>query len=138
MQRCEIIDHTADIGIISYGNDLSEAFANSAYGMFSLMTDLEGVGNDICQEIEVEAFDQEALLVSWLNELLYIFDVEFIIFNKFDIINLSLKRIQAKAYGEKVDLSRHQLKTSIKAATYHLLMIEKNDDGFKTQVILDI
>ncbi len=138
MQRFEIIDHTADIGIISYGNDLSEAFANSAYGMFSLVTDLEGVNNDICQEIEIEAYDQEALLVSWLNELLYIFDVEFIIFNKFDIINLSLKRIQAKAYGEKVDLSRHQLKTSIKAATYHMLMIEKNDEGFKTQVILDI
>ena len=138
MQRFEIIDHTADIGIRSYGNDLSEAFANSAYGMFSLMADLEGLGDDIRREIEVDSYDQEALLVTWLNELLYLFDVEHIIFNRFEIINLSKKRLQAIAYGETIDLSRHDLKTSIKAATYHMLMIEKNDEGFKTQVILDI
>ena len=138
MKRFEIIDHTADIGIISYGSDLSEAFANSAYGMFSLMADLEGLGSDIRREIEVDAYDQEALLVTWLNELLYLFDVEYIIFNRFEIINLSKKRLQAFAYGETIDLSRYSLKTSIKAATYHMLMIEKNDEGFKTQVILDI
>ena len=138
MLRFEIIDHTADIGIVSYGNDLSEAFSNSAYGMFSLIADLDEVNTAVCREVAVEATDTEALLVSWLNELLYLFDIDYIIFSKFDITHLSNNRLQATVCGEKVDLSRHQLKTSIKAATYHMLMVEKNNDGCRTQVILDI
>jgi SHS2 domain-containing protein len=135
--RFELIDHTADVGIIAYGSDLQEAFANSAYGMFSLMADLDGVKEKVSRKVHVEATDQEALLVSWLNELLYLFDVEHVIFKRFDITALSQNRLQAKVYGEKIDKSRHQLKTGVKAATYHMLKIEKNK-GVRVQFILDI
>jgi SHS2 domain-containing protein len=132
-----VIDHTADVGIIAYGRDLKEAFANSAYGMFSLMADLDRVKEKVSRKVDVHSTDQEALLVDWLNELLYLFDVERIIFKRFEITALSRNRLQARVYGEKIDTSRHQLKTDIKAATYHMLKIEKNE-GVKVQLILDI
>ena len=137
MIRFEVIDHTADVGIVAYGKDLKEAFANAAFGMFSLIANLEKVRGSISREIDVQSTDQEALLVDWLNELLYLFDVEHIIFKRFEITALSQKKLKAKVYGEKIDTSRHQLKTAVKAATYHMLKIEKNK-GVRVQFILDI
>ena len=137
MLRFEVIDHTADVGIIAYGSDLEEAFANAAYGMFSLIADLEEVREKVSRKVDIQSTDQEALLVDWLNELLYLFDVQHIIFKRFKITALSQKRLQAKVYGEKIDTSRHQLKTAVKAATYHMLKIEMNQ-GVKVQFILDI
>ena len=136
--RFEVFDHTADVGIIAYGEDLKEAFANAAYGMFSQIADLRKIKGQISEEIDVQSSDQEALLVDWLNELLYISDVEHIIFSKFEITELDKTSLQARVYGEKIDLSRHQLKTSVKAATYHMLKIETRDKGAKVQFILDI
>lgn len=138
MVRFEVIDHTADIGIAAYGNTFSEVFANAAYGMFSLITDPDTVNNTICRNVEIEATDKEELLVSWLNELLYLFDVENIIFNTFDVTMITWQRLHARVYGEKVDLARHRIKTSVKAATYHMISVEKKGDGFQIRVILDI
>ena len=76
-------------------------------------------------------------MVEWLNELIYRFDTENIIFKRFDITELDNTRLKARSYGEKVDNSRHELRTGVKAATYHLLKVDK-DDGYKVQVILDI
>jgi SHS2 domain-containing protein len=135
--RFELIDHTADVGIIAYGKDLKEAFANAAYGMFSLIADLGRVNERISREVDVESLDQEALLVDWLNELLYLFDVDRIIFRRFEITDLNRNRLKAKVYGEMIDTSRHHLKTAVKAATYHMLKIERNK-GVKVQFILDI
>lgn len=137
MPRFEVIDHTADVGIIAYGSDLKEAFANSAYGMFSLIADLDVVKEKVSRKVDIQSIDHEALLVDWLNELLYLFDVEHIIFKRFEITLLSQDRLQAKVYGEKVDTSRHQLETAVKAATYHMLKIEKNKE-VRVQFILDI
>ncbi|GAG16189.1 unnamed protein product, partial [marine sediment metagenome] len=43
MKRYEVIDHTADIGIKTYGKDLKELFVNAAYGMFDILADLKNV-----------------------------------------------------------------------------------------------
>lgn len=135
--RFEVIDHTADVGIIAYGKDIKEAFANAAYGMFSLIADLDGVRETLSREVEIRSSDQEALLVDWLNELLYLFDVQHILFKRFEITELNQNTLKAKAYGEQVDTSRHQLKTAVKAATYHMLKIERKN-GVTVQFILDI
>ena len=133
----EILEHTADVGIIAYGVDLRQAFANAARGLFSLIAELDDVEEVTRQDIEVTASDEESLLVAWLNELVYRFDTEGIIFKRFDIIQLDNNHLKARAYGEKVDRSRHRLKTEVKAATYHMLKVEKKD-GFRVQVLFDI
>ncbi len=137
MRRFDIIEHTADTGIVAYGAELKEAFINAAYAMFTLIADLEGVGEDLCRHIEVEAKDQESLLISWLNELLYLFDVEWIIFKRFEVTELGETSLKAEAYGELVDKTRHNLKAGVKAATYHMLRVEK-DNGYNVRVIFDV
>jgi len=133
----EILDHTADVGIIAYGADLSQAFANAARGLFSLITDLDDVEEILHRDAELTATDEESLLVEWLNELIYQFDTEGIIFKRFDIIRLDSTRLKARGYGEKVDKSKHKLKIGVKAATYHMLKVDKGD-GCKVQVLFDI
>ncbi len=133
----EIIDHTADVGIIAYGADISQAFANAARALFSLITELDDVAEILHRDIELVAPDQEGLLVEWLNELIYLFDVENIVFKRFDITKLNNSQLKARSYGEKIDSSKHRLKTGVKAATYHMLKIDKGD-GCKVQVLFDI
>ncbi len=137
MKRFEVIDHTADVGIAAYGADLKEAFANAAYGMFSLMVDLKDVTESLSREVEVTADDQHYLLVAWLNELIYLFDVENILFKRFKVAELGQTRLRASCFGEKVDPERHKITTAIKAVTYHMLKIDEGD-GFRVQVLFDI
>ena len=133
----EILDHTADVGIIAYGDDLKQAFANAARALFSLITELDDVEEVLCRDIELTASDEESLLVGWLNELVYRFDTEGVLFKRFDIIQLDETYLKAKGYGEKVDSSKHSLKTGVKGATYHMLKIDRTD-GFRVQVLFDI
>ena len=133
----EILEHTADTGIIAYGKDLKQAFANAARGLFSLITELESVNEVLEWDIEASAADRDSLLVTWLNELIYIFDTENILFKRFDITRLSQRHLVARAHGEKVDRARHELKTGVKAATYHMLAVEQKD-GWRLQVLFDI
>jgi len=133
----EIIEHTADVGIIAYGDDTNQAFANAAKALFSLITELDSIDEAIYKDTELVAPDLETLLVEWLNELIYLFDAENIIFKRFDITELSNTQLKAKSYGEKVDSAKHKLKTGIKAATYHMLKVDKTD-GCKVQVLFDI
>jgi SHS2 domain-containing protein len=133
----EVINHTADIGIIAYGSDLKQAFANAAKGLFSLITDLDDVKEVLHRDAELTATDEESLLVEWLNELIYQFDTEGIIFKRFDIAQLDSTCLKARGYGEKVNKSRHRLKMGVKAATYHMLKVDKND-GCRVQVLFDI
>jgi len=133
----ETIDHTADVGIIAYGADISQAFANAARALFSLITELDDVEEVLHRDIELTAPDEESLLVEWLNQLIYLFDTENIIFRRFDITRLNHTQLKARSYGEKVDSSKHRLKTGVKAATYHMLQVDK-DDGCRVQVLFDI
>ena len=133
----EIINHTADVGIIAYGADINQAFANAARALFSLITELDSVEEVLHRDIELTAPDQESLLVNWLNELIYLFDTENIIFKRFEITQLNNTRLRARSYGEKVNHSKHTLKIGVKAATYHMLKIDKGD-GYKAQVLFDI
>ena len=133
----EIIDHTADVAIAAYGADLKKAFANAALGMFSIITDLDIVNEKVIRDVEVTADEMKDLLVSWLNELLFICEVDKILFKRFDISELSDTRMLAKCYGEKINLKRHKIKAEIKAATYHMLKIEEGN-GVRVQVLFDI
>jgi SHS2 domain-containing protein len=133
----DILDHTADVGIVAYGTDISQAFVNAARALFSLITDLDDVAEILYRDIKLTASDQESLLVEWLNELIYLFDTEGIVFRRFDITQLNSTRLKARSYGEKVDSAKHGLKTGVKAATYHMLKVDK-DNGCRVRVLFDI
>lgn len=135
--KFELLEHTADIRIAAYGKDLKETFVNMAYGLFSQIVDLSEVQEQENREIELTSSDTEGLLIDWLNELLFNFDVDFFLPKRFEISELTPTHLKARVYGERVDASRHTLFTSVKAATYHMLEIEQ-DDGVTARVIFDV
>jgi SHS2 domain-containing protein len=136
MKRFELIEHTADIGLRAYGRTLAEAFANAACGMFSIITELNEVNEVESRHLEIDEDDAENLLFEWLNRLLYYFDVEGLIFKKFDMIEFREDHLAAECYGEKYDSSRHRLKTGVKSATYHMLEVDREKK--RVQVIFDV
>jgi SHS2 domain-containing protein len=137
MKTFEVLEHTADIGIVAYGADLKQAFGHAAEGLFSLIVDLDTVREKSMRPVEVSASDIEMLLASWLNELIYIFDTEYLVFKRFEVIRITDEHLTANCYGEKVNQRRHELKRNVKAATYHKLRVEK-DNGYRVQVLFDV
>jgi SHS2 domain-containing protein len=134
----EIIDHTADIGIVSYGTDIKQVFSNTAFGLFSLITELDNIQENLQRDIEISSQDIESLLVEWLNELLYIFDVDHIVFKRFEFAELNKRALKVRCFGDKINPEQQEIKREVKAATYHMLSINRENDGYRAQVIFDI
>ncbi|HBG92512.1 MAG TPA: protein archease [Nitrospiraceae bacterium] len=136
----DIIDISGDVGIRAFGKSIEEVFKNSAIGMYSLITDLEGVKADKNISISVESNSLEGLLVSWLNELVFQFDTYNFIGKDITISAFSIQpsALKAEIRGEEFDTERHERKLLIKAATYHRLKVEKAGDVWQADIIFDI
>jgi SHS2 domain-containing protein len=132
------LSHTADLAWRIRGDSLPELFENAAGALVATMTDRRYLRRLEKREITVESPDREALLVDWLNYLLYLFDVAGFLGREFQVTTLTDQRLQATAWGEVFDPERHPEKTAIKAATYHHLEIVPRGDGWQATVILDL
>ena len=132
------LSHTADLAWRIRGGSLPELFENAAGALVATMTDRRFIRRREKREIAVESPDREALLVDWLNHLLYLFDVAGFLGREFHVTTLTDQRLQATAWGERFDPERHPEKTAIKAATYHHLEIVPRGDGWQATVILDL
>lgn len=134
-------EHTADVAFIAYGRDFNEAFANAAKAMFNVMTDITKVEKKEFRKIEVEDEDLKGLLKKWLEELLFYFDAEGIIFSDFKVeIRKENDKwiLKGVAYGEPFDFEKHTSGLEVKAVSYHWMEIgEKNGEKF-VRLILDI
>ncbi len=135
-KRFRIISHTADIGLVARGRDLPEAFANAAFGLFSIMTDLRRVRPAETRTIDVTEKDYEGLLFEWLNNFIYLFDAHAMLFRRCEVTELGPQRLVARCSGEAFDPSRHRIKLGVKSATYHMLKVDP--DSHLVQVILDV
>ena len=134
----EILEHTADVGIVAHGCSLAELFANAATGMFAIMAELEGVRQTEERQIQVEGRDHEGLMVRWLTELLYYLDAEELLFSRFVVEEVSETRLRARAFGERIDAERHRLHFGVKAVTRHMLEVAQEEDDYRAQVLFDI
>jgi len=132
MRAWEHYEHTADVGVRGYGSTLEEAFEAVALGLFDVMVDVEKVEPKECREIRVDEEDLEALLYSFLEELLVIHDIDGLVFGD---ISVRLERteegysLRARACGEPLDYEKHEPKEEVKAITYHDMRIERLPDG---------
>ena len=139
-KKFEFFDVTADAGIKAYGNTLEETFENAALAMFEVITDTNAIKPEIKREIQVESEDEYALLYDWLSEFLVILDSEFLVFSKFDVKiekNGEEYVLNGTAWGEEFNPEKHESRAEVKAVTYHLMDIKK-DNGYMVQVIVDI
>jgi SHS2 domain-containing protein len=130
----EEVEHTADLALRVWGNDLRDLFVNAARGMLSLMGSQQ-VGDDLRQtRISLTAPDAETLLVEWLNELLYLIEEEKLFIAKVEVARVDGRALEAEVVGgQAADMAGH-----IKAATYHDLAIERTPSGYSAVVVFDV
>jgi len=141
MKEFEILEHTADIGIVAYGKTKREVFINTAKGMFEIIAgENKNPKENFYDKIKLEADNLEGLLFAWLNELLYISETRLVILNKFYIKELSDFQIEAEAGGMKINPPSVKIEKEIKAVTYHCLEIKKDEESglWSAQIIFDI
>ena len=140
-EKFEFFDVTADVGYKAYGDTLDEAFENAALAMAEVMTDTSKIGSNIEKKIEVESEDECALLYDWLSEFLVFLDADFLVFSKFKVKiekiydGFSLK---GTVWGEEFNPEIHESRAEVKAVTYHLMDVKKENNRYCVQVILDI
>jgi SHS2 domain-containing protein len=141
-EKYEYLYHIADAKFRAYGSTLEEAYENAAVAMFNVMIDTSNIGTSESRDIEIGSHDIKGLLVEWLCELLYLFEVDEIIFSEFKIISIEKTSdgfsLKGKASGEPIDLSRHNFDTQVKAVTFHDLEVKSDNAGrFCVQVVVD-
>ena len=134
----ETFEHTADLGLRIRAANLNQLFVEAAQALFSaIVDDLATIELKQKIEIDQQGDDLGYLLFDWLNELLYRFDTEHMLFGEFEV-RIENQNLHASAWGQPLDPARHSLAHEVKAITYHGLKVDKEKDGWLAEVIVDI
>lgn len=142
--KYEFLDHTADVQIHAWGDDLKETFENAAVAMTAYITDISKIDIDQKETISVEADDLEGLLFRYLDEILFLFNAEpYLLSKRVRILDFSNSNregfsIKAECYGEKFSLTKHCQGTEIKAITYSAMTVRDDLDCHEVYFIVDI
>lgn len=134
----EILNHTADLGVIVKANYLKNLFVNAANAMTDLMVKGDARGKKEVREIVIEGMDYPDLMVRWLGEILYLFYGENLITKSIEIKSLSRNRISSYIEFVGFDPRNCEILTEIKAVTYHKITVEKTGKSWKAMVIFDV
>jgi|SRR5579859_1204896 len=135
--QIEHIDHTADIGVVVRAATAKDAFIAAAGAMLDYMVERDKVPEAQERNLEVTADGWEDLLVTWLEELLYLFESERFVPKRIELAELSPDHLRAHLHGDTLDAERDETKIGIKAVTYHQLRAEETEEGFVARVIFD-
>src|SRR3989338_4922209 len=137
----KFLDHTADVFFVAKADTLTDLFKECGLAVEETMVNIDAVKPQ--QKVKILAENQklENLLFDFLDELLFFKDYQQLVFSKFDI-NIehkgTLYTLNCFAWGEKIDVLRHEPKVDVKAITMHMFKLEQLPDGWKAQVLVDI
>ena len=132
------LPHTADLAWRLCGASLPELFENAGRALSATLTDRRYLRRRATREVSLTGGDREALLVDWLNHLLYLFDLDGFLGRDFQVESLTPEGLKARVTGESFDPARHPSRTGVKAATFHQLSIVPVKDGWEATVVLDL
>ena len=130
----------ADVAFEAKNKDLNKLFEDCALATFDTMADLKKVKPKIKKEIKLQSNNIENLLFKFLEELIFLKDAKYMVFSKFNIKIKENKvlKLKATAYGDKINIKKHNLKVDVKAVTMHKFKVEKINNIWKAFIILDI
>lgn len=133
------LEHVTDAYIEAEGSTLEEAFENAARALVDTMIDIHNIECIRKVSIDTSGSDLEELLYNWLEEILLKLVVDRLALKDFKvkIVKNANYKLHGEAYGEKLDLKKHNYKVEIKGVTYHLMEIKK-DSKYKVRFILDL
>jgi len=138
MKPYQTFDHTADLGLVIRGASEEDLFANAAFAVFDIITDLGHVESRDTRRIVVEGDSPEDLLINFIREILYLYNGERWLLKELRVTKLGERVLEAEARGEPFDGQKHEICKEIKAVTYHQAQIRKTPDGWTARVIFDV
>jgi tRNA nucleotidyltransferase (CCA-adding enzyme) len=134
----ELFPHEAVMGIRGVGESKDEAFEQAAVALTAVITDPASVSPKECVEFSCEAPDDELLLVNWLNALIYEMATRKMLFARFEV-RTDGKKLRAKAWGEAIDIAKHEPAVEVKGATCTSLKVGRDPEGaWLAQCIVDV
>lgn len=134
----EHFPHGADIGVRGYGPSRDEAFVQAALALTAIVTDPRSVDAQRAVDVHCAAPDDELLLVDWLNALIYEMATRKMCFGRFEA-RLQNGELRGRAWGETLDVARHQPTVEPKGATYTELRVAEDDaGGWVAQCVVDV
>ncbi len=133
-----IVGTTADIAVVAYGESLQKLFAHAAEGLTFVFAEPDQIEKIEKRVIKLLGSDIENLMVKWLNEVLYFFEVKEFLGKEFKILTLDENHLHAEIAGETYKREKHLIKTEIKAATYHQLALKQQKGQWKAKIIFDL
>ncbi|MDL1979922.1 MAG: archease [Deltaproteobacteria bacterium] len=137
--KYETIDHTADFGIHIFGADAKDLFANAAFALFDLITDIDALKGLNEHEVRITGDDWPDTMVNWLRELLYLWTCKEMLVKTATISYLTEHELTARVNFDPYDPDRHEIKNEIKAVTYHQIDVKSLPDGrWMSQIIFDV
>jgi SHS2 domain-containing protein len=132
----ELLEHTADVGIRARGATLEEAFEQATLGLAEVLgAPRPGAGEPVA--VAVTAGDPGALLVDWLNEVLWLHEVR----GHAAVAAVHVERVTGDRAAGSVTFSstgRPADGTFVKAVTYHRLRVGRDAGGWLAEVYLDV
>ncbi len=134
----QIIDHTADLGIIVKGHDVKQLFILAAQAMTDIMVEGDISEKTATRDVLVEGEDFPDLMVRWLGEILYLFEGENLIVNSMEIKSISPIQLKSTLTLTSFEPESHEVLREIKAVTYHQISVNKVNDEWEARVIFDI
>lgn len=135
----EFFGTTADKGILARGRDLPDLFVNAGLGLVAVMVEDPGaIRAAERRRVRVAAGSREGLLVAWLSELLYLYEVDEFLAAECRIGRLTETDLEAEVAGEAFDPGRHRAAGHVKAVTYHGLEIAREGQGWRAAIIVDV
>ena len=133
---------TADVAFEAIGTDLEELFVSAAKATINTMLDdLDTLTTRTSRNISLSNTELDLLLFDYLQELIYYKDSESLLLLP-ESIEVNEKDgnylLHSTLAGEKIDLSRHEQRTDVKAVTLHRFELKRISDGWRASVILDV
>lgn len=137
-KKYRILNRSSDLVIKVFGKTQAELFANSAFALFDLMTDVEKVQVRDRLPLEVEGVHRDDLMVNWMRELLYLFQGSGYLLREFQVHEVKEDHVRGEVSGEKYDPDRHEIQREIRSVVYHQSRMEKTGDQWMAQVIFEL
>lgn len=133
-----LLEHTADMGLEVEGASLEELFQEAARGLRELMFGPAAGSAHGAQGLQVGGREMGELLVNWLNEILYLFEVQGIYPVRFQVEAVEDGKVCGQVWGEPFDAGRHPVERVVKAVTYHQLKVERTAGRWRARVYVDL
>src|ERR671919_567456 len=137
-KKYRLTTRQSELAVKVVGSSQADLFANSAYALFDVMTDVEKIEIKDRLPLEVEGTDRDDLMVNWMRELLYLYQGSGYLLKEFNIREVRDTIVKAEVCGEKIDPDRHEIKQEIGSVAFHKSRMEKTGNQWTAQVIFEL